>query len=635
MFLIPVDLTTALRPVLLPDESLHFVQDAVGLYHGRDKIPDRQNGHAYLTSHRICYVDGEDPRKRSLAVELRNVERAEIQAGFLRSSPKISLYQKKTKTWGISDKGSIASATLDANAAAQQRQSRPDPTRVVNATWICTICSFANPVPLNFNPETANAYGTPLPPCLACGIKVSFATLLKAAISARSEGLSHSVRNANANAGAAPVSQPVNSKNAATLTCPRCTFENHGSIMSCEMCGASLQSIPERGVARVPVAEQANLPSFQPTDVLKLSFRSGGDRTFYERLKNALVQRKWMLANAPPVPKLEQQSNPSSPGRNSSPIWDESKQIQRKPNAVGIAGLERQRQEARHNNEAVIGDAFEDLETLMASAKQIVALAESFAATAGAGTPINDAAGTQEASTILSQLGSLVTTKDVLGSGSSSETLYLTELSRSLAEWLTAPPPSASGSSILNREGGIMALVDVWSLFNRARNGVELVSPTDFRKAADLWSKLKLPVRLRQFRSGVQAVQRSDWSDEITLKKIREWLDELRSIPPSISTIGVESDDATRVDDSAILWDWRRYGRGVTAQEAAARFRWSVGVAAEELEMAEEHGVVCREESIEGLRFWRNFLSGEDEHDVDDTHLTKQELHDRVGLLTV
>ena len=34
MFLKTLDLTTALRPELLPDETLLFVQDAVGLYEG-------------------------------------------------------------------------------------------------------------------------------------------------------------------------------------------------------------------------------------------------------------------------------------------------------------------------------------------------------------------------------------------------------------------------------------------------------------------------------------------------------------------------------------------------------------------------------------------------------------------------
>jgi ESCRT-II complex subunit VPS36 len=34
MFFKALDLTTALRPLLLPDETLLFVQDAVGLYEG-------------------------------------------------------------------------------------------------------------------------------------------------------------------------------------------------------------------------------------------------------------------------------------------------------------------------------------------------------------------------------------------------------------------------------------------------------------------------------------------------------------------------------------------------------------------------------------------------------------------------
>lgn len=34
MFFKPLELTTALRPSLHPDETLLFVQDAVGLYEG-------------------------------------------------------------------------------------------------------------------------------------------------------------------------------------------------------------------------------------------------------------------------------------------------------------------------------------------------------------------------------------------------------------------------------------------------------------------------------------------------------------------------------------------------------------------------------------------------------------------------
>ena len=42
------------------------------------KIPNLQNGHAYLTSHRICYVDNLEPRKRSIAIELKNIEKYEF-----------------------------------------------------------------------------------------------------------------------------------------------------------------------------------------------------------------------------------------------------------------------------------------------------------------------------------------------------------------------------------------------------------------------------------------------------------------------------------------------------------------------------------------------------------------------------
>lgn len=39
------------------------------------KIPQYQNGHVYLTSHRICYVDNEEPRRNSIAIELSNIEK--------------------------------------------------------------------------------------------------------------------------------------------------------------------------------------------------------------------------------------------------------------------------------------------------------------------------------------------------------------------------------------------------------------------------------------------------------------------------------------------------------------------------------------------------------------------------------
>jgi ESCRT-II complex subunit VPS36 len=252
--------------------------------------------------------------------------------------------------------------------------------------------------------------------------------------------------------------------------------------------------------------------------------------------------------------------------------------------AVGIAGLEQRGLEARMNNQLVIGNAFEDLEALMASAKQIVALAETLARESGMST--NE--GSAETDAVLSESAAalgMVTTKDMLSSGS--ENLYLSELARNLAEYLTD-----DRKGILQREGGIMSLIDLWSVFNRSRNGVELISPSDFQRAAELWEKLRLPVRLRRFKSGLLVVQQYDWSDEKTLRQLQDWMEELRRVSPAES----------------VPWDWTVFGRAVTAQETAQRFKWSIGVAAEELEMAEDRGVLCREEGVEGLRFWINGL---------------------------
>ncbi|KAI1409174.1 Vps36-domain-containing protein [Hypoxylon sp. FL1857] len=615
MFLKQIDLTTALRPSYLPDEVLLFVQDNVGLYEGKYKLANQQNGQVYLTSHRICYVDKQEPRKHSVALDLKDVERYEFYAGFLKSSAKITLIPKPAKRGSLQSRAAAATSTASRSGGASPlppsdsafrtpSASTPQPS---SATWICTICSFPNPVPSNFDPTTANAH-TPLPPCLACGIKPALTHILKAAISSVT---SRQVASSSSTPQFPP-SRPQSTILAADdlggleggsshgiasgsassdgFQCPRCTFLNHPSLLSCEICGAPLisrdvpmalaQSQP-RTDSPGPTLNVASVAGLENPESVKLSFRGGGEKIFYERLKSAMAQRKWLLQEAPPVPnggaddvRADSFSKPGSgTGRNK---------------AAGIAGLEKMGLDRRKNNELVIGSAFEDLEALMASAKEIVALAESFARQVNGGTE----KATSEANALLaesaSQLG-LVTTKDIVGggSGSGSESLYLSELSRNLAEFLT---DDARG--VLKKAGGIISLVDLWAMFNRARGGVELVSPNDFVKAARLWGKLRLPVRLRTFKSGVMVVQSRDRTDETTIKALVAWLRDLHDFPP----------------DRDVPWDWQEFGRGVTAQDAAERFGWSIGVAHEELEMAEERGVLCREEGIEGLKFWENYI---------------------------
>ncbi|KAK3190861.1 Vacuolar protein-sorting-associated protein 36 [Lecanicillium sp. MT-2017a] len=315
-------------------------------------------------------------------------------------------------------------------------------------------------------------------------------------------------------------------------------------------------------------------------DGIKISFRGGGEKVFYERLKGSMTQRKWLQQNAPPAPKARRGEDVSS---DSSYETTSSR-----PKTAGIAGLEQLRLNMHKNNELLIGSAFEDLEALMASAKEVVALAENFARQNSRGSSEFSVEENAILAESASQLG-LVTTKDIVGGGSS-ESLYLSELSRNLAEFL-----ADDTRGVLKRAGGIITLVDLWAMFNRARGGVELVSPNDFEKAARLWDSLKLPLRLRTFRSGVMVVQGSDRTDETTIKALLVWLRDLHEFPP----------------DREVTWDWQQFGRGVTAHETAERFGWSLGVAEEELLMAEERGVLCREEGLEGLKFWENFIGVE------------------------
>jgi Vacuolar protein sorting protein 36 Vps36 len=48
------------------------------LPHRKNKISEYQNGHAYLTSHRACYVDNEKPRSCAVAVDLKDVDHTDF-----------------------------------------------------------------------------------------------------------------------------------------------------------------------------------------------------------------------------------------------------------------------------------------------------------------------------------------------------------------------------------------------------------------------------------------------------------------------------------------------------------------------------------------------------------------------------
>jgi ESCRT-II complex subunit VPS36 len=75
------------------------------------------------------------------------------------------------------------------------------------------------------------------------------------------------------------------------------------------------------------------------------------------------------------------------------------------------------------------------------------------------------------------------------------------------------------------------------------------VSPTDLAKACAMFSKLRLPVRVKTFKSGLVVVQDSSASDDVVERNIVKFVTGERN--------------------------------GVTALEVGGKFNWSFGIAME------------------------------------------------------
>lgn len=477
-----LEVSSSNRPETFPEERILFILNNIGLYDGKSKVPYHQNGNVYLTSFRICYIDHEYPKKYAAYIEHKSIDRFEMYGGFLKSSPKLTLYLKE--------------------------EAQPEDATHTAKTWICPICYFANPFLQNYSASL------PPPACLTCGMTPEPSVL------------------------AAP--QTVDSSNLIpnqpSAACPRCTFHNHPSLNVCEMCGERLisKNIPPQLIPRTDSPDPASGGAADAGDTsVKLSFRSGGEEAFLEKLQVAMQRKEWSIVTI-------------------------AETSMRGP---GISGLERAGVEYRRKNEVAIGGAFEDLDALMARAKEMVALAESFAAQVAL-TKSPEAKAALERSSKALGLNNGTITKDMAGE------IFHAELARQLADFLER--------GVLKQEGGMITLIDLFALYNRAR-GVDLVSPADLYQAAGLFQKLRLPMRIRVFKSGVIVVQDSSKTDEAIARSIVAFVKEQKD--------------------------------GVFAKDVAHKFGWSVGIATEELELAESNAKVCRDVTAAGIRYFENLIS--------------------------
>ncbi|XP_050416555.1 vacuolar protein-sorting-associated protein 36 [Patella vulgata] len=228
----------------------------------------------------------------------------------------------------------------------------------------------------------------------------------------------------------------------------------------------------------------------------------------------------------------------------------------------GIVGIERSIQQKNTNTNKKITVAFEDLSKLIDQAKEMVSLTKTIA------TKIKEKQGditeneTRKFKSYLLSMGiPNPVTRETHGTGDK----YYTELAKQLASVLTQPVEEC---------GGMMTLTDVYCRVNRAR-GMELLSPEDLLHACELMEMLHLPVRLRTFDSGVLVLQSQSQDEEKVISHTTQYVEE--------------------------------HGFS-TAEELAQSIGVSVLLAKERLLLTEKVGGICRDETVEALKFFPNLF---------------------------
>ena len=174
---------------------------------------------------------------------------------------------------------------------------------------------------------------------------------------------------------------------------------------------------------------------------------------------------------------------------------------------------------------------------------------------------------------------------------------------------------------MLDAAGGMLTLPDAYALFNRARGlevGVssihcppharvgaesaprltrQLISPDDLLEASRLLAPLGLPMALREVSARIQTGRQPCTSHHVPTRCAQ-------------FGSGVRVIQQAAFDDSAVARRLAAAARDATAGigglEAAGMLHVSVTLALEYLVMAEARGLLCRDDAIEGLRFYPN-----------------------------
>jgi len=587
--------TTAstLNAQLFEHERVLVDKEGVGLYDGKDKTVAFDNGRMYLTTHRLIYLDAAQPQRNSRYLDLPLVKQTEYWAGFLKSSAKITLVLGDSPANVPDAAGSSHQLPQEATIQTQSALYDDESLHPSSQTWACHVCGFRN----------LASSGSK---CGLCGVTRPN-DIVQRTTSSRKPASTPPGRpfingSEPASGTATPTLDPA--VTGALISCPSCTFLNHPSMVRCEVCDSPLGTFastrtPSRASTPVVTSRPgtpstagpptpalgSNGSSSAPPTFVRLSFRRGGDKTFYAALKKALQAKEW------DVDRKLRSRRPAASSQVSGDNLD-----QHRTTTIGIDGILRTIDLDARDKEDDMQEALSDLEALMTRAKDMVSLAQSLNAKVieNKAGQSEDAASADQASTVVWQsLTSLgLQAPAVTSEMVADDKEYHLQLAKELGSVLLGTGKGRNSVPVM-QDGpkAMIGLDEIWCLWNRAR-GVALVSPKDLKQACEQLPLVTKPqIRLRTFKSGLTVLHLPYFSEEAFASRI------CSTLAPEVSDNGSEGDAVVP---------------GVSTLDVARKEGLSVVLTERMLELLEQQrqSVIARDEgdTRQGTRWQYNYF---------------------------
>ncbi|BEI85978.1 hypothetical protein CcaverHIS002_0602650 [Cutaneotrichosporon cavernicola] len=405
--------------------------DGVGLYEGNNKVPTYQTFTLHITTHRVLLVP-DTPSPPPLQCALSHVRETQFYAGFMRSSPKVIV------TLGPAPP--------------------PPPSQNHKVTGRAGVCGFANPL----------LPGTGVPPgakCALCGVAYATSKSMSLPPSRTTTPGPRPASSASLPPPLPAPPAPATATATAQIACTACTFLNHPSLSACEICGTPLPKSKDGELKRSMSAPRS--------ETVRFSFRRGGEREAYRRLKGVLSDRVWERVA----------------GVKTGTIGREENRLGGIDSILKSISLEGQA------NDAHMQDAFRDLEVLMVRAGEMATLVRSSLVRLGLPAP--------------------ALTQDMVRD----ERAYFDGLARELGALLTG----SKGQGLMLQPGhGVIALDSVWGHWMRAR-GVALLPPATLMHVLPmLAAHSQPPIRRLDLPSGLTVLCTPSYAPGVLLARLLE-----------------------------------------------------------------------------------------------------------------